>query len=179
VATFTLEPETMMWMWISPDPKRQFASLYSYTGNGFNPINGVDPDGKQVVESAALITFFSTFFVARNLNTDGYDATTIALSPTTGASLVQGLLDIQDNGVANFALNKMADVGALRLTKGMQDYNQIANILAGAAYDGLKDQIIPKDFGGKALSGPGNPNKMFQPDATSQPIKTPPKPLFE
>jgi len=33
-------------MWISPDPARQFASLYSYTGNGFNPVNGADEDGE-------------------------------------------------------------------------------------------------------------------------------------
>jgi RHS repeat-associated protein len=32
-------------MWISPDPARQFHSLYSYAGNGTNPINGTDKDG--------------------------------------------------------------------------------------------------------------------------------------
>ncbi len=26
-------------------PARQFASLYLYVGNGYNPVNGVDPDG--------------------------------------------------------------------------------------------------------------------------------------
>jgi len=31
-------------LWISPDPARQFASLYSYAGNGFNPVNAVDPE---------------------------------------------------------------------------------------------------------------------------------------
>ncbi len=35
-------------MWISPDPARQFHSLYSYTGNGYNPINSTDPDGRKV-----------------------------------------------------------------------------------------------------------------------------------
>jgi hypothetical protein len=34
-------------MWISPDPMRQFHGLYSYTGNGTNPINGFDPDGNK------------------------------------------------------------------------------------------------------------------------------------
>lgn len=34
--------------WISVDKKRQFWSGYSYTGNGYNPINGVDPDGNQI-----------------------------------------------------------------------------------------------------------------------------------
>jgi hypothetical protein len=32
-------------MWISPDPARQFASPYSYAGNGVNPINFTDNDG--------------------------------------------------------------------------------------------------------------------------------------
>jgi RHS repeat-associated protein len=37
--------DPMLGMWISVDPKRQFASPYLYTGNGVNPINGVDSDG--------------------------------------------------------------------------------------------------------------------------------------
>jgi RHS repeat-associated protein len=40
------DPDVAMWM--SVDPMRQFWSPYSYTGNGFNPINVVDPDGRQV-----------------------------------------------------------------------------------------------------------------------------------
>lgn len=35
-------------VWISPDPSRQFSSPYSYTGNGSNPVNKSDPDGKQI-----------------------------------------------------------------------------------------------------------------------------------
>ncbi len=37
--------DPMLGMWISVDPKRQFASPYLYAGNGVNPVNGVDPDG--------------------------------------------------------------------------------------------------------------------------------------
>lgn len=33
-------------LWVSPDPARFFHSLYSYSGNGYNPINSTDPDGK-------------------------------------------------------------------------------------------------------------------------------------
>lgn len=32
-------------VWTSVDPMRQFWSGYSYTGNGYNPVNGLDPDG--------------------------------------------------------------------------------------------------------------------------------------
>ncbi|MDG5817139.1 hypothetical protein QA601_18735, partial [Chitinispirillales bacterium ANBcel5] len=35
--------------WISADPARQFWDLYAYAGNGFNPINAVDPDGNAAI----------------------------------------------------------------------------------------------------------------------------------
>ena len=37
--------DPMLGMWISVDPARQFSSPYLYAGNGYNPVNGVDPDG--------------------------------------------------------------------------------------------------------------------------------------
>ena len=40
--------DTMLGMWTSVDPKRQFASPYLYAGNGYNPVNGVDEDGNRV-----------------------------------------------------------------------------------------------------------------------------------
>lgn len=40
-------------LWISPDPARQFHSLYSYAGNGFNPIIGMDPDGRNMIYKRA------------------------------------------------------------------------------------------------------------------------------
>ncbi len=40
--------DPMLGMWISVDPARQFASPYLYAGNGVNPVNVVDPDGKVV-----------------------------------------------------------------------------------------------------------------------------------
>ena len=41
--------DPMLGMWISVDPKRQFSSPYLYAGNGFNPVNVVDPDGNYVI----------------------------------------------------------------------------------------------------------------------------------
>jgi len=32
--------------WVGCDPKQQFSASYAYTGNGFNPVNGIDSDGK-------------------------------------------------------------------------------------------------------------------------------------
>ena len=37
--------DPMLGMWISVDPARQFSSPYLYAGNGYNPVNVVDPDG--------------------------------------------------------------------------------------------------------------------------------------
>ena len=39
--------DPMLGMWISVDPKRQFASPYLYAGNGMNPVNAIDPDGNE------------------------------------------------------------------------------------------------------------------------------------
>ena len=44
--------DPMLGMWTSVDPKRQFASPYLYAGNGYNPVNGVDPDGNVFVDDA-------------------------------------------------------------------------------------------------------------------------------
>lgn len=39
-------------LWTSVDPMRQYWSGYSYTGNGFSPINGVDSDGNYFEEGS-------------------------------------------------------------------------------------------------------------------------------
>ena len=36
-------------LWISPDPARQFYNPYLYAGNNYNPVNGIDPDGNQLI----------------------------------------------------------------------------------------------------------------------------------
>lgn len=43
--------DPMLGMWISVDPKRQYASPYLYAGNGVNPVNGVDGDGEKFVDA--------------------------------------------------------------------------------------------------------------------------------
>ena len=39
--------DPMLGMWISVDPARQFSSPYLYAGNGYNPVNIIDPDGNE------------------------------------------------------------------------------------------------------------------------------------
>lgn len=43
--------DPMLGMWISVDPKRQFASPYLYAGNGMNPMNGVDEEGNDFMRT--------------------------------------------------------------------------------------------------------------------------------
>lgn len=38
--------DPMIGMWTSVDPARQFSSPYLYAGNGYNPVNVIDPDGE-------------------------------------------------------------------------------------------------------------------------------------
>ena len=44
--------DPMLGMWTSVDPARQFASPYLYAGNGFNPVNAIDPDGDKYIKIA-------------------------------------------------------------------------------------------------------------------------------
>ena len=46
----------MLGMWISVDPKRQFASPYLYAGNGMNPINIIDLEGEASYQVAVFLT---------------------------------------------------------------------------------------------------------------------------
>ena len=47
--------DPMLGMWISMDPKRLFDSPYLYAGNGYNPVNGVDPDGEATYQIAVFL----------------------------------------------------------------------------------------------------------------------------
>ena len=48
--------DPMLGMWISVDPARQFDSPYLYSGNGYNPVNIVDPDGEAPYQIAVFLT---------------------------------------------------------------------------------------------------------------------------
>ena len=43
--------DLVLGVWISVDQKKQFASLYLYSGNGFNPVNFVDFEGNEIILS--------------------------------------------------------------------------------------------------------------------------------
>ena len=47
--------DPMLGVWISVDPMRQFASPYLYVGNGMNPVNAIDPDGKAPYQIAVFV----------------------------------------------------------------------------------------------------------------------------
>ena len=48
--------DPMLGMWTSVDPARQFASPYLYVGNGYNPVNAIDPDGEAPYQIAVFLT---------------------------------------------------------------------------------------------------------------------------
>ena len=47
--------DPMLGMWTSVDPARQFASPYLYAGNGYNPVNAIDPDGNVTVGMHGIV----------------------------------------------------------------------------------------------------------------------------
>src|SRR5690554_232976 len=48
--------------WTSIDPDEQFADLYAYSGNGFNPIVAIDPDGNKLVFAINVSSTFKAEF---------------------------------------------------------------------------------------------------------------------
>ena len=55
--------DAMLGLWVSVDPKRQFASPYLYAGNGVNPVNGVDENGNVITfaDTRAEQSFFQLY----------------------------------------------------------------------------------------------------------------------
>jgi RHS repeat-associated protein len=51
--------DPMLGMWISVDPARQFASPYLYAGNGYNPVDVIDPDGNITIPKPHPLAVFS------------------------------------------------------------------------------------------------------------------------
>ena len=47
--------DPMLGMWTSVDPARQFFSPYLYVGNGYNPVNVIDPDGNAPYQIAVFV----------------------------------------------------------------------------------------------------------------------------
>ena len=66
--------DPMLGMWISVDPKRQFNSPYLYAGNGYNPVNGADPDGMawEYAQNSGRLTYINDKTGARNFVAYGY-----------------------------------------------------------------------------------------------------------
>jgi RHS repeat-associated protein len=66
--------DPMLGMWISVDPKRQFASPYLYAGNGYNPINGFDSDGLlwEYAQNSGKLTYIDDKTGVRTLKAIGY-----------------------------------------------------------------------------------------------------------
>ena len=62
--------DPMLGVWTSVDPMRQFSSPYLYAGNGFNPVNAIDPDGDKYIKLAIYYNKYE--------NGDDFDAEVMA-----------------------------------------------------------------------------------------------------
>ena len=64
-------------LWVSIDPAGQFFSPYSYTGNGFNPLSGFDPNGEDFISITAYNTVNPNTGISQRIGLVEYFAGTI------------------------------------------------------------------------------------------------------
>ena len=106
--------DPMLGMWISMDSKRQFASPYLYAGNGYNPVNAIDPDGNIDV---------STILVGAVIATTVFVAWDCFLNVNEGANLLNNVdpSNPTSNGNQN-AFYQIVGVNALKAVAGLLSF---------------------------------------------------------
>lgn len=141
--------DLMLGLWISVDPKRQFSSPYLYAGNGFNPVNVVDPDGNDLASAAASApsAFYNLYLAEKNaaLRGESYSgivgAGLIAFFTTLGAGALMGPTSTGGQmafGAASAALVETADQAiAQEKLPSEWDVDEIAHQARNGAILGL------------------------------------------
>ncbi|SHH77620.1 RHS repeat-associated core domain-containing protein [Fibrobacter sp. UWH9] len=141
--------DPMLGLWTSVDPKRQFASPYLYAGNGVNPVNGVDDDGK-AFNPFGLLVGVGTGVAAswdaqaeyRRVSGENYNPVTetIVGVVTYGAYVAAGAVGI------NGGLLKATLLGGLvgGLTSGGS--TAFAEILGSEKLEGFDGDKVAEDF---------------------------------
>ncbi len=140
--------DPMLGMWVSVDPKRQFASPYLYAGNGVNPVNGVDEEGEDFMVTlwkyapnkklATGVTIYQTGTPDKPGEVKGQ---WLSHSGGVGTAMKPGKYEV---GSHMYDVSKMRDPS----TRGWKS----------CAYD------IYKEGCDKALVGPGGHKVMFHND---------------
>ena len=141
--------DPMLGLWVSVDAARQFASPYLYVGNGYNPVNGVDGDGK-AFNPFGLLVGVGTGVAAswdaqaeyRRVSGENYNPVTetIVGVVTYGAYVAAGAVGI------NGGLLKATLLGGLvgGLTSGGS--TAFAEILGSEKLEGFDGDKVAEDF---------------------------------
>jgi len=124
--------DPMLGMWISVDPKRQFASPYLYAGNGMNPIIGSDSDGNWfnpfgclVAVGVGLVESWNAQAEYRRISGENYSPLTEAI---IGASVYLGYVaagsfsygaNILESGIISGLWGGTLSGGAVAVVQGV------------------------------------------------------------
>ena len=129
--------DPMLGMWISVDPMRQFASPYLYAGNGYNPVNAIDPDGNEI--EAYLIVFRISAGVGINLglgyvrNTENSNDCGIMFSIGLGTGVEVGVLpNTVPSTLAQGVVNSMLDKSSIQNAHDLEGIDTEIHVGLGA-----------------------------------------------
>ena len=162
--------DPMLGLWISVDPKRQFDSPYLYAGNGYNPVNAIDPDGNitignfkftlvgsvtPIIKTAAKCTGYGmmaylgakAFFVWKEIDTENKIANQERTSLTASMSKNQQSGFYQGVGVnsLNLAASTMEmGVGAASPVEGgIANHTPTYSDFPSRFWDSILDDFAP------------------------------------
>ena len=98
--------DPMLGLWTSVDPVRQFSSPYLYAGNGYNPVNVIDPDGNAVqavvgaltgVTTGIILAYTTSLLTGNEFSYSLGDAATDAFFGAAGLGLMGKAKNIASN----------------------------------------------------------------------------------
>ena len=130
--------DPMLGLWISVDPKRQFASPYLYVGNGMNPITAVDNDG-----NGAYIPFVVAmgYAIIRQVAIRTVTRIATVTAPTVAINATMKASEIATKAQSPAGLKVMAGAGAAgeALSRANKDaekaFDEVVDNLGGVASD--------------------------------------------
>ncbi len=101
-------------LWTSADPVRQFFSPYSYAGNGMNPVNWVDRDGKTL---GSNLRFLWQWFMGSGEMNRNYDEKALETKELAASSPIKQLRKkFYDNGAKSILRHEYTSWTAYRET---------------------------------------------------------------
>jgi RHS repeat-associated protein len=154
--------------WTTKDPKKQFSDLYAYAGNGFNPINGTDPNGNALVGGILAGSLAGTFTYARLHGHVSDNDLTYAIALSVAIAGILGAIDPTDLASAATlgGVSSGATEAVSQYFENGQNINNInwATVAISAGMGGASAgvlQRVMKGLFGEATRIPGT-NRSFQ-----------------